>query len=133
MNRFNHSNEPVPEVESKQPLRKDYRNIIIGTLAAAILGLGAYLIYDKSHSAKTIDEQQTALSETTTEKSRVQTDFDASLSRLDSMAGANNGLNTELKARNEEIAKVKEEIRTILNKQNATATELSRAKSLISK
>ncbi len=47
------------------------------------------------------------------------------------MSTVNTGLQGQLTERNDEIAKVKTEIRTILNKKNATAAELSRAKTLI--
>jgi TolA-binding protein len=61
----------------------------------------------------------------------VQANFDASLARLDSMSTVNTGLEGKLTERNNEIAKVKLEIRSILNKKNATAAELGRAKTLI--
>ena len=65
------------------------------------------------------------------EKSDVQANFDASLSRLDPMSTVNTGLASQLTEKNNEIAKVKSEIRNILNKKNATSAELNRAKTLI--
>jgi hypothetical protein len=47
------------------------------------------------------------------------------------MSTVNTGLESQLTEKNNEIAKVKSEIRSILNKKNATASELSRAKTLI--
>jgi len=67
------------------------------------------------------------------EKSDIQKSFDGSLARLDSMAGINSTLQAKLTERNSEIAKDKAEIRSILNKRNATAGELTRAKNLIAK
>ena len=61
----------------------------------------------------------------------MQANFDASLARLDSMSTVNTGLEGKLTEKNNEIAKVKSEIRSILNKKNATAAELGRAKTLI--
>ena len=61
----------------------------------------------------------------------MQANFDASLARLDSMSTVNTGLESKLTERNNEIAQVKSEIRSILNKKNATAAELGRAKTLI--
>jgi seryl-tRNA synthetase len=49
------------------------------------------------------------------------------------MTGLNTSLQEQLSVSNSEIAKAKAEIRSILNKKNATATELSRAKQLIAK
>ena len=47
------------------------------------------------------------------------------------MSTVNTGMQSQLADKNEEITKVKAEIRSILNKKNATASELSRAKNLI--
>lgn len=127
-------NEPVPAAE--QPPKNapiNTKNALIGILGAAVLALGAYLVFDKNNSNENIQQKETTLSAVTAEKSEVQSSFDASLSRLDSMVGVNTSLNTQLEEKNAEIAKTKEEIRTILNKQDATKEELARAKSLIAK
>lgn len=108
-----------------------YKNAVIGVLAAGIIGLGGYLIVDKNKTGEVIQQQETQIAAVTVEKSDVQKSFDASLARLDSMTTANTGLESKLTAKNSEIAKVKSEIRSILNKKNATAAELSRAKTLI--
>ncbi len=126
------SNVPLATIESK-PAGKNYKNGIIAALAVGLVALGGYLAYDKSTSTEKINQQQTQIATVTTEKSNLQSSFDASLARLDSMGTVTNGLNSELTAKNAEIVKAKEEIRTILNKKNATAAELSRAKGLIAK
>lgn len=125
------TNYEATTTEQNQPPRKDFKNAVIGVLAAALVGTGAYAIYDKNQSGDTIEQQQTQIAKVTTEKSNVQQSFDASLARLDSMSTVNSGLEGKLTEKNEEIAKVKSEIRTILNNKNATAAELKRAKTLI--
>ncbi len=85
----------------------------------------------ENKSTEVIQQQTTQIAAVTEEKSEVQRSFDASLARLDSMTTANKDLDSKLTAKNSEIAKVKSEIRSILNKKNATAAELSRAKTLI--
>src|SRR5690606_25531845 len=87
--------------------------------------------YSKNDSAKTIHQQETQIATVTSEKSDVQASFDASLARLDSMSTVNTSLASQLADKNAEITKTKAEIRSILNKKNATAAELSRAKTLI--
>ncbi|MDB5202164.1 MAG: hypothetical protein JWQ27_1573 [Ferruginibacter sp.] len=129
---MNLSNEPVPQPETK-PQPKNSRNPIIAALTVAVVALGGYLIYDKTNNSEKIREQQSEISAVSVEKSNVQTSFDASLSRLDSMAGVNNTLNSSVVEKNKEIAQVKEEIRGLLNKQNASAEEIARAKTLINK
>ena len=110
---------------------KNYKNAAIGVLAAGLIAVSGYLIYAKSDSSQTIHQQETQIATVSAEKSDVQASFDASLSRLDSMSTVNTGMKSQLADKNEEITKVKAEIRSILNKKNATAAELSRAKTLI--
>jgi peptidoglycan hydrolase CwlO-like protein len=126
----NDSNFPTADTEGQQP-RKNFKNVIIGVLAVAFLGTGALYLSDKSKSGETIKHQQTEIATVTDQKSEIQKSFDASLSRLDSMSTLTTNLQGKLTERNKEIAKAKTEIRSILNKKNATAAELSRAKNLI--
>lgn len=128
------TNFPTPSQENQPqtlPRKNNYKNAVIGVLAAGVLGLGGYMVYDKNKASDTIQQQQSQIAKVTDEKSDIQSSFDASLARLDSMATVNTGLNSQLTEKNSEIAKVKSEIRGILSKKNATAAELSRAKTLI--
>ena len=127
------TNFPTPEqsMQPQAPRKNTYKNVIIGVLAAGVIGLGSYMAYDKSKASDTIQQQQTQIAKVSDEKSSIQTSFDASLARLDSMTTANNGLTSKLADKNNEIAKTKNEIRSILNKKNATASELAKAKTLI--
>jgi hypothetical protein len=95
------------------------------------VGTGIALVVDKNKSGDTIQQQQTQIATVTDQKSEIQKSFDASLSRLDSMSTLNTSLQSKLSDDNKEIAKTKTEIRSILNKKNATAAELSRARNLI--
>jgi hypothetical protein len=119
----------------KLPLTKQKRNrtkdILIGLLALALVGVSSYLVVDKNRSGDTILQQQSQIATVTTEKSELQKSFDGSLARLDSLAIIKTGLETKLTASKTEIDKDKKEIRTILNKKNATVAELSKAKGLI--
>lgn len=108
------------------------KNIIIGILSAGLITSVGYLFYAQNQSEKTIQQKEVQLASLATEKSEVQSSFDASLSRLDSISSLNSGLQTQLTEKNEEIAKVKSEIRGILNNKNASARELAEAKKLIS-
>jgi len=127
------SNSPTTTTTESREIRKNSntKNAIIGVLAVLLVALGGYMIYDKSNTSKTMQQQETKIATVTNEKSDVQASFDASLARLDSMATVSTGLQNQLTEKNSEIAKDKEEIRRILNNKNATAKELSRAKNLI--
>jgi predicted nucleic acid-binding Zn-ribbon protein len=110
---------------------RDSKNILIGILIAGLIILAGFFIFDHSNNSSKINAEQTQVAQMTTEKSNLQTSFDASLARLDSFQTVNTELNSKLTASNDEIAKMKTEIRSILNKKNATSHELTRARNLI--
>ena len=116
-----------PDTTSK----RDSKSLIIGLLIAAIVILGGFFIFDHSKSNENLKEQQTEVAKVTSEKSNIQSSFDASLARLDSMQSSNTELNGRLTSSNKEIAKMKSEIRSILHKKNVTASELTKARNLI--
>ncbi|MDQ2719493.1 MAG: hypothetical protein M3Z26_07010 [Bacteroidota bacterium] len=119
-------------VNSENRPTRNSKNLIIGLLAAGLLILGGFFVFDHSKSTQAIQTDQTEIAKVTSEKSDIQNSFDASLARLDSMKTVNTDADNKLTADNSEIAKMKTEIRSILNKKNATAAELSKARNLIS-
>lgn len=110
---------------------KSLKNAVIGGLSVVLVSLGGYMYYDKTNSNKTIQQQETKIASVIDEKSNIQSSFDASLARLDSMTTVTNNLQAELADKNSQIAKDKEEIRKILNNKNASLKELAKAKTLI--
>jgi myosin heavy subunit len=125
------TNFPTPSSQSAPAKASATKNVIIGVLAAGLIAVSGYLIYAKNQSSDTIQQQETQIAKVSSEKSDVQASFDASLARLDSMTTVNTALEGQLTDKNTEITKMKTEIRSILNKRNATASELARAKTLI--
>ena len=124
------SNFPAVNVEPQQP-RNNFKNAIIGVLAVALVAVGGYAVVDKNKTGEVIHQQETTIAKVSDEKSDIQKSFDGSLARLDSMGTVNTSLEGKLKEKNSQIAKTKNEIRSILNKKNATASELAKAKNLI--
>ncbi|HVM89169.1 MAG TPA: hypothetical protein VMT76_13350 [Puia sp.] len=114
-----------------QPPKKDYKNLIIGLLAAGFLGTWGYLLYNNNKQEQIHQTDQTQIAKVTDEKGQVQKAFDDALVRLDSLTGDNNKLKGQLTDANSDIAKKKAEIRSILNKKNATTAELAKAKQMI--
>jgi hypothetical protein len=112
--------------------REKTKNAIIFVLAAGLIVTSGYLVLSEKKSAETIQIKEVKIASLVGEKSELQGNFDASLARLDSMSDANGMLQKELSSKNDEISKVKTEIRTILNKKNASQKELARARNLIS-
>ncbi|MDO6429377.1 hypothetical protein Q4E93_02175 [Flavitalea sp. BT771] len=114
-----------------QPTRKNSKKGIIVVLAIACLASWGYLLVNNKKTGNVIEQSQTQIARISDEKGNVQKSFDESLIRLDSMASISNGLKSKLTAENKEIARRKAEIRVILNKKNATSSELAKAKELI--
>ena len=124
-------NEYTDQADTTTRKTRDSKSLIIGLLVAAIVILAGFFIFDHSKSTQNLKAQQTEVAKVTSEKSNIQSSFDASLARLDSMQTSNTDLNGKLTASKEEIAKMKSEIRSILHKRNVTAAELSKARNLI--
>lgn len=107
------------------------RNVLIGLLAAGLLGTWGYVLYDKNKTTETIQVKSAEVSEATTERDSVQSIYNEALTRLDSLVGTNNNLNGELNEKQTEIVKLKNEINKIMRNKNATAADYQRAKGLI--
>ena len=131
------ANTNYPSAENPQnqnrPARSNNttKNIIIGVLAAGLLGTWAYFLYDKNDSNKQIQEKTAAINQKTTEHDALKAEYDATLLRLDSLTGDNNNKAGVISERESEISKLKREISGILSKRNATEAELKRARALI--
>jgi predicted nucleic acid-binding Zn-ribbon protein len=114
-----------------QPRGSNNKGIIIGVLAAALLGTWGYWLYKNNQSSQEITNHETKETAYLSAKDSVQMLYNDALSRLDSITGNNNNLQGQLTDRTSEIAKLKTEINSILRKRNATQAELAKAKDLI--
>jgi predicted nucleic acid-binding Zn-ribbon protein len=127
------TNYPTTESPRNNPPRNNNtKNILIGVLAAGLLGTWGYFLYDKNQSDEKIQVTQTQANMSMSSRDSVQLLYNDALTRLDSLTGNNNNLQGQLGERQSDITKLKNEINSILRKRNATQAELSRAKSLIS-
>ena len=120
-----------PTSQNKPLKGRNTKNIIIGIMAAGLLGTWGYVLYDKNKSEKKDTEQITQISKLTDEKNELQESFNSSLVRLDSITGANNGLQGEKSQLQKDIEAKKSEIKKILNDKNATQSQLAKARTMI--
>jgi peptidoglycan hydrolase CwlO-like protein len=114
-----------------QPPKKDYKNLVIGLLAAGFLGTWGYLLWNNNKQEQVQTQQQAQISKVTDEKGQLQKNFDDALVRLDSLTGTNNKLTSQVNEGNGQIAKLKSNIRGLLNKQHMTDAEKKKAEDLI--
>ncbi len=132
------ANTNYPSAENSQNPNRPERNnnstknILIGVLAAFLLGTWAYFLYDKNDSTKQIQVKTAEVSTAMTAKDSVQLLYNDALTRLDSITGSNNNLSGQLSDRQSDITKLKNEINRIMRDKNATAADYRKAKSLIS-
>jgi len=118
---------------AEQPRKNNNnKNILIGVLAAGLLGTWGYFLYDKNTSNEKIQVSTNQASTSMGQRDSVQLLYNDALTRLDSITGNNNSLQGQLGERQSEITKLKNEINSILRNKNATAAELKRARGLIS-
>lgn len=131
------ANTNYPSAESPQnraPKNSNTtKNIIIGVLAAGLLGTWAYFLYDKNDSNNQIHERTIAVTQAMTSRDSVQAMYDMTLARLDTLTGENNNIKGQLSDRESQINKLRSEISGILSKKNASESEVRRAKELIAK
>lgn len=125
------TNYPSATPQSQPGNNKNSKNIVIGLLAAFLLGTWGYLLWDKNKSGEKILQQQTQITTKDSTIADLQLEFDKALVRLDSVTGANNTLQGQLSDRQKDIDSKKAEIRRILNDRNATKSDLAKARTMI--
>jgi len=131
------ANTNYPSAENPQtpnrPASKNNttKNIIIGVLAAGLLGTWGYFLKTKNESDKQIQEKVVAVNSAMTARDSAQALYSLTLQRLDALTGENNTLKNQVTDNGSQINKLKNEITSILSKKNATEAEVKRAKALI--
>lgn len=118
-------------IQLKTKTRKDPKNRIIMLLAVGMLATWGYFIWSTNNGnerkAELVKQYQAADST----KKQLQRSFDASLTRLDLLAGDNSALGEQLVESNSTITALKAQINGILNKQSISEQELQKAQELI--
>ncbi|HEY4108564.1 hypothetical protein [Puia sp.] len=124
------TNYPSASPQS-QPPKKDYKNLVIGLLAAGFLGTWGYLLWNNNKQEQVQTQQQAQISKVSDEKGQLQKNFDDALVRLDSLTGTNNKLSSTVNERDGQVAKLKGQIRGLLSKNHLTEAEKKKAEDLI--
>lgn len=121
--------------QNPTPQGKNNKNLVIGLLAAGLLGTWGYFLYDKNKSGEEIKKEQISSITYMSQRDSIRTMYDEAEIRLDSITGANNTLQGEKTALQtslqKEIEAKRSEIRKILSDKNATKAQLDKAKTMI--
>jgi hypothetical protein len=127
---MNSSNIPTATPESKPP-KSNFKNVIIVLLALGFVGTAGYAVYNSNHQEQVEQTQQTQIAKVVDDKGQLQKNFDNALVRLDSLTGFNNKVQGDLMGRQNDIAKLKVQIRGLLKKEKLTESEKKQAEALV--
>ena len=132
--------ENYPEAEQTSSQQKtvvttkknNLPTIITVILVAALLGTWGYIIYDKNQTKEAIDQKETMIATTSTQRDQLQKELEDAASRYDILKTSNSKKDSSITVKDREIDEKKTRIQQLLSKTNATQAELSEAKRLIS-
>ena len=132
--------ENYPESEQKSSQqntvvttkRNNLPTIITAILVVALLGTWGYIIYDKNQTKETIDQKETVIATTSTQRDQLQKELEDAAMRYDVLKTSNSKKDSSITVKDREIDEKKSRIQQLLNKSNATQSELAEAKRLIS-
>jgi hypothetical protein len=127
------TNYPSAAPQNPTPPQKSRagKNLLIGLLAAGLLGTWGYLLWHNNKESDEKQELRASNANMENERNSVKEMYDQAVYRLDSITGANNNLQGEKTSLQKDIEAKRAEISNILRKQNATVAELARARTLI--
>jgi hypothetical protein len=123
--------KPNQEGLNRSTSNKNLRTILTGALVVALLGTWGYIIYDKNKTKETLDQKETLIATTTTEKDQLQKELEDAALRYDMLKSSNTKLDSTITSKDRDIEEKRARIQTLLNKANATAAELAEARRLI--
>jgi hypothetical protein len=121
----------TPPTPPSAPKNRGSKTLVIGLLAAALLGTWGYLLWDKNNSGEKLQIAQSQTDSYMSQRDSLKLLVDEAELRLDSITGANNNLQGEKSDLQKQIESNKAEIRRILNDKNASAADLKKARQMI--
>lgn len=125
-------NQDTANQYDQPPSKKNYTWIYL-VIILLLLGTNIFLFTQKNRVDKQVVLVREQKNEADSAKASLQTEYNASLARLDDLTGKNSQLDNQLRSANSELSKAKARIEEILKKQNASQKEIAEAKGLISR
>ena len=112
--------------------KNNLRAILTGALLVGLLATWGYIIYDKNQTKETIDQKETMIATTSTQRDQLQKELEDAAMRYDVLKTSNSKKDSSITVKDREIDEKKTRIQQLLSKANATQSELAEAKRLIS-
>lgn len=130
--------ENFPELDTQKEMtapsndrNNNVRGILTGALVIALLGTWGYIIWDKNNTKETIQQKETIIASTSSQRDELQKELEDATMRYDMLKTSNSKKDSTITAKDREIEDKKLRIQSLLTKVNATAAELAEARSLI--
>lgn len=126
---FPQAEQPTKEITVAP--KNNMRTLLTAGLVVALLGTWGYIIYDKNQTKETLDQKETLIASTSTQRDELQKELEDAAMRYDMLKSSNTKLDSTITAKDRDIEEKRARIQSLLNKTNATAAELGEAKRLI--
>jgi len=110
---------------------KNKNNVVI-ILAIVLVASWAYFFYARNEANNVIAMKEADYASLDSSKNVIQKEYDDAMVRLEQMTATNSSLDSLVKSRDEELNQLKSKFKGLVNKQNATASDLAAAKKLVS-
>jgi hypothetical protein len=111
--------------------KNNLRAILTGGLLVALLGTWGYIIYDKNKTKETIEQKETLVANTSTQRDQLQKELEDAAMRYDELKTGNAKKDSTITSKDREIGEKRARIQQLLNKVNASAADLAEARRLI--
>lgn len=115
-----------------QPKKRNYTWIYL-SIILLLLASNIYFFTKNNKASEQVLLVEEQKDEADSARAILQSEYNASLARLDDLTGKNSKLDQQLKANSAELAKAKERIEQILKNQNASKQEIAEARGLITR
>lgn len=116
----------------QQPRKRNYTWIYL-SIILLLLASNIYFFAKNNRASEQVLLVEEQKDEADSARAILQSEYNASLARLDDLTGKNSKLDQQLKANSAELAKAKERIEQILKNQNASKQEIAEARGLITR
>ena len=118
-----------------RPTPKNWRNYLSGVLIIALLGTWGYIIWDKNKTKETIQQKDTVIANTSSQKDQLQKELEEATTLYDriktSSANMMHSKDSVISSKERDINAKKEKIRQLLAKGESDIEAMAQARSLI--